>query len=162
MNPIKVFMGNKRLKDIYPHATRWEVVKYRVGRFFRKVFIVSGTLAVLIGAFYLGGFLNPTTNIKAVEVIKEVKRQDIPAVMQRITACEAPKGHYENGQVLLRANKNGSVDVGKYQINSIWFKKASELQLDLSDEKDNETFALWLYENRGTEDWVWSKPCWQK
>lgn len=49
MKSVKVFWNGKRLKDIYPHATWWQVFKYRVRKFFRKVFIT----AIILGAIYL-------------------------------------------------------------------------------------------------------------
>ena len=160
MKGIRLFILGKRLKDIYPHATMWQVIKYRTARFFRRLVILAGLLLAVTAVFNLGSQLNPT--IKEVEAIKEVEVKTITPILKRIANCESPKGHYENGQVLLRANKNGSVDIGKYQINTLWAKKATELGLNLMNEQENEQFAVWLYENRGTEDWVWSKPCWQK
>jgi hypothetical protein len=62
----------------------------------------------------------------------------------------------------MRANTNKTVDIGRYQINSVWNKKASELGLDLTIEADNEKMAYWIYENRGTGDWYSSEKCWKK
>jgi hypothetical protein len=62
----------------------------------------------------------------------------------------------------MRSNTNKSVDIGKYQINSVWFKKATELGLDITKEEDNEAMAYWIYENRGTGDWYSSQSCWSK
>jgi len=72
--------------------------------------------------------------------------------MARIAKCESGNSHYDkNGQVLI----NKSRDVGRYQINvQVWGKKATELGYDLYNEKDNEAFALWLFENKGSEPWV--------
>lgn len=151
------------MRDIYPHATKFQVFKYNVAMFFRKLTIGCAVLAGIVGTFYAGSFFLPTTVAK--EVIKEVPApREIPAVLVRIGKCESVTGHRDvTGQVAVVGNKNGSVDIGKYQINErLWGKKATELGLNLFDEKDNETMALWLYENRGTEDWVWSKSCWVK
>lgn len=116
---------------------------------------------ILVGGIHLGKQFAPTVFAEK-EVIKEVKAH--APVMDRILKCESGGTHVDpkTGQVLMRANKNGSIDIGKYQINSVWFKKATELGLNLSIEKDNESMAYYLYENFGTEDWYSSKACWDK
>ena len=90
--------------------------------------------------------------------------QDIKyPVLDRIAVCESNNKHFDkNGQVLMRGNSNKTVDVGIFQINSVWFSKATELGLDLTKEADNREFAKYLYTTRGTEDWVYSKKCWAK
>ena len=167
MHKINVFWNGKKLREIYPHASTWQILKWRLKRLFRKTIIVLGFIFLLVGTFKVGGFVNSTSY--AVEVEKIVEAPIKAVVLDRIAGCESEgnpnsKGvHYDkNGQVLMRANNNGTVDVGKYQINSVWFKKASELGLDLTKEKDNEQMAMWIYTNRGTEDWYPSKKCWQK
>ncbi len=84
--------------------------------------------------------------------------------MARIAKCESGGKQFDsNGQVILHANTNGTVDVGKYQLNmSVWGKTAAQMKLNLMEEKDNETFAQWLYLNKGTEAWYSSKSCWNK
>jgi len=60
----------------------------------------------------------------------------------------------------MRANTNGTVDIGEYQVNGFyWGKKASELGLDLTKEADNKKMAEWIYANKGTGDW-YSQKCW--
>jgi hypothetical protein len=97
---------------------------------------------------------------KQVEVVVEA---DAP-ILAKIAKCESGNKHYDkNGQVLMRSNKNGSIDIGKYQINEkSWGKAASKLGFNLTDEKDNEAMAKYIYANRGTEDWYASKSCWMK
>ena len=59
MKKIKVFHMGKRLKDIYPHATRFQVFKYKVAQFVRKLFKVSLIGGAVYGAFILGGYATP-------------------------------------------------------------------------------------------------------
>jgi len=173
MKSTKVFYMGKRLRDIYPHATAWQVFKYRVHKFLEKVFI----LALIVGAGYLlfeaGGYFNPKeVTLPPTQVIKEVEIE--APILDRIADCEsgkrtpAGKGvkgsarHYgPSGQVLMTGNNNKSVDVGKYAINSVWFAKATELGLDLTKEEDNKAMATWIYKNRGTGDWSASESCWR-
>jgi hypothetical protein len=77
----------------------------------------------------------------------------IPPVLVRIAKCESDNNHIDpkTGQVLMRANADKTVDVGRYQINSVWFKKATELGLDVTKDKDNETMAVIGVENWGAK-----------
>lgn len=163
INYAKVFFGETRLKDIAVGATKWEVFKYKFMRATRATVMAVFALGLLYGAFFTGRVTTEPVKVFAdKEVIVEVKSKS--PVMERIAKCESGGHHIEKatGQVVMRSNTNKSVDVGKYQINSVWFKKATELGLDITKEKDNEEFAYWLYENRGTNDWYSSKACWSK
>lgn len=150
----------ERLKDIYPHATKWEMMKYKARMTFKRLVRLSVAGGLLYGAFIAGGMLNPITSYATIE--KLVPVETVSPVLERIAKCESGNTHYKNGQVIFNSNKNGSVDIGKYQINSIWNSKATELGLDLSKEKDNEAFAMYLYKTHGTEPWYSSVKCWNK
>lgn len=67
MKKIKLFYMGKRLKDIYPHATKWQIFKYKVRKFFEKLFIGIITISVLIGIFKAGGYLKPEIVYKSVK-----------------------------------------------------------------------------------------------
>lgn len=94
------------------------------------------------------------------ERVVEYAPQELPPVLAKICKAESGCNHFDkNGQTLI----NKSRDVGAYQINvHIWGKKATELGYDLYDEKDNEAFAIWLFENYGSEPWHLSKAKWSK
>ena len=118
--------------------------------------VVGGTIAVVV-VFEMGGALSPVEIYHQVDAVEVVT-----PVLQRIANCESNDSHYDkNGQVLMRSNTNKSVDVGRYQINSVWFSKATELGLDITKESDNEEMAKWIYENKGTGDWSSSANCWK-
>lgn len=130
--------------------------------------IVIITAILITGAYFIGSESNKEIIYEQVEkeVIKEVEIE--APVLDRIAGCESQgnrnsKGtHYDkNGQVLMRSNANRTVDLGKYQINTIWFAKATELGLDLTREDDNKKMAEWIYRNRGTGDWSASAKCWK-
>lgn len=123
-------------------------------------YIVVGAYIFTAGVLFAYNKIEPRT-VWAKETI-EVPVREVPPVMRRIAKCESGDTHYRNGQVIFNANSNGSIDRGRYQINSVWDKKATELGYDLANESDNEQFAMWLYENRGTADWYSSASCWNK
>lgn len=159
MKSIKVFYHGKRLKDIYPYATRWQMFKYRVRRIFRFLVITSISFGILYGLVY-GAFIFGMHKSQADTIVVAPKGAPI---LDRIMKCESKGSHYQNGQVKVNVNKNGSVDIGIYQINlRAWGAKASAMGLDLTKEKDNEAMAKWIYENVGTGPWYSSENCWSK
>lgn len=133
---------------------------------FLKLVLVLIVVAVLARVAYNNG----KSSVKPVqvpyevvtEVVKEIETK--APVLERIYKCESGGKHLgSNGQVILKANTNGSIDIGIAQINNtIWGKKASSLGLNLFIEEDNIKMAQYLYKNYGTEPWVWSKNCWNK
>lgn len=151
------FYGNQYRKE----NLKWVTFKSKVRSFFKKVIFWSIVVVCLAGVVQYFRWAYPTEVIIEKEVI--VEREITYPVLQRIAECESNNRHFgESGQVLMVGNTNKSVDVGRYQINSLWFKKAHELGLDLTLEKDNEAFAIYLYKTYGTEPWIHSKKCWNK
>lgn len=137
---------------------RYSSFKTKVRRFVKKVVSLSFKAAVIYAALLIGILVAPQVPEMVVQA-----ETSVPPIMQRIAKCETNNQHYgKSGQVLMTGNTNKSVDVGRYAINSVWFTKATEMGLDLTDEEDNETFALWLYAERGTGDWYPSQHCWKK
>ena len=138
-------------------------LKNRIKSFFKKVLFWSVVILALALTIQYFRWAYPNYEVK--EVIKEViVNQDIKyPVLDRIAFCESGNKHLDkNGQVMLRGNTNKTVDVGVFQINSVWFSKATELGLDLTKEADNREFAKYLYTTRGTVDWIYSQKCWSK
>lgn len=160
MNPkTKIFYMGRRING------QFDSFKMKAKRFFSSLFhwTLVGGMAYLI--FMAGAFFYSTNTTEAVVKIVMI---DSP-VLERIADCESGNGtkgsasHYEGGQVLMRANKNGTIDIGKYQVNEhYWGAKATALGLDLTKEADNKKMAEWIYANKGTTDWSASQKCWYK
>ena len=130
----------------------------------KRMVILSSMLAA---AFLTGAYTFSTNTVTAHTNTVNVQK-DAP-VLNRIADCESGNGtkgsatHMKNGQVVTNGNKNGSVDIGKYQINlRVWGGKASELGFDLSTEQGNSAMAEWIYLNKGTGDWYASQHCWKR
>lgn len=144
---------------------RFDSFKSFVRRVLKKLLWYSyfGVTGFLI--FQAGGAFNPSVHF--VQAEKELEAQ--APVMERILDCESGNGkkgtakHFDsNGQVLMRANTNGSVDVGIAQINSVNFAEATKMGFDITKEEDNRAFAEYLFRVRGSEPWYSSKHCWNK
>jgi len=135
-------------------------LRFRVGKLITKSVIV-GSVAVALYTGLKFGLVFAEERIVFVPQEKIVKDTTLPPILLKIAKCESNNNHYDkNGQVLI----NASHDIGRFQVNvPIWGKKAHEMGLNLADERDNETFARFLYENFGSEPWSASKKsCWAK
>lgn len=137
---------------------------WRFMRFLRKLTVWTGATGFFAGllyaAFITGTHFSPISVYAAAPII-QTESKTAP-VMDRIAKCESSGTSTRDGQTLIHPNKDGSVDVGRYQINSTWNKKATELGYNLSIDHDNEAFAYWLYNNIGTGPWSSSSKCWNK
>lgn len=100
---------------------------------------------------------------EAAEMPKVPSAMDV--MLAKIAKCESSdKQFLEDGSVVLNINKDGSADVGKYQINLRYHgAEIARQKLDvINSEEDNRKFAEYLYERNGTADWSASKHCWSK
>lgn len=92
-----------------------------------------------------------------------VTKEEPAVIMERIAKCEGGGTHYKkDGTLVKNINKNGTIDFGKFQINSHWEDEAVKLGYNIYLPEGNEAFAYHLYHTRGTEDWYSSKACWSK
>lgn len=170
MSKTKVYVNGSHMGDITVDGskrltkkiTKFQIFKYRAGRFMdnfaKAVFVVS----IAVGSFQLGGIMNPTT-VAGKEIQVETNVINAP-VLDRIAKCESSGSQdAKNGQITYHSNSDGSIDVGKYQINIKYYGAvATKLGLDLTKEDDNRKMAEWIYLNRGTSDWSASANCWNK
>ncbi len=165
----KLFYGNQYVESFDLNDKRVPLRKRIVRAFKRTLLTAARTLAIawlILGGVWVGEKKTQaqvTTNNIEVEVVKEVEKFVKAPIMDRIAKCESGGKHFDtNGQVLMRSNTNRSVDLGKFQINTVWFAKATELGLDLNKEEDNEKMAYYIYHNHGTQPWYSSEHCWSK
>ena len=164
----KIFWGNQHVESFVCDGksyTKGQLRMLKIRRMIKRILTTSavtvGVAWVAVGALHFGMAFAPKVYAEK-EVVKEVRVK--APIMDKIAKCESGNTHLDpkTGQVLMRGNTNKTVDIGRYQLNSVWHKKATELGLDLTKDADNEKFAYWLFENRGTEDWYSSKSCWAK
>lgn len=161
MKKIKVKAYYREPYTIYPELTRWQVFKAKMVHLLK----LSGVVVSAVMLVYVSYAIGSTLNIQTVVEVKEIA--PTYPVLDRIAQCESHTSHYctdaliaaklcapsEKGQVLVKANANKTVDIGMYQVNSIWGAEASKQGLNLYDEEDNKAFSEWLYHNKGTGDW---------
>lgn len=167
MRKTNIFYGNQFVTSFNCDGKRYTKLQLYgfLAKEMTKKCIKIAAIFVCAGWVFTGGVFVAKASIApqtlwAKEIV-EVPVKEIPPVMKRIAKCESKGLHYWDGQVVVRANTNKTVDIGKYQINSIWNDTASKMGLDLTKESDNEAFAMYIYENFGTEPWKYSRHCWQ-
>lgn len=163
----KIYYNGKRLN------TPMNRFKSFMTKLFRLALVILIFTGIVVGLIMIGRATSNKVVYTKQEVIKEVEMST--PILDKIAKAESRNSHYcteelvkfkmcassELGQVLIRANKNGTVDIGRYQINNYyWGAKATEQGLNLWDEKDNYKMALWIYKNYGTEPWESSSKNW--
>lgn len=134
----------------------------RVGTITRRAIVAGGAVSVAGWLLYGGAMIGARAWPVTVYAEKVVHSAAGAPILKRIAKCESPTGQYKDGQVVMVANRNGSVDVGKNGINlRTWGATAAKMGLDLTKERDNDAMAEWIFLNRGTEDWKYSADCWR-
>ncbi len=163
----KIFYGNQYIESFKCDGrkySKFQIFKMRLAHKMKLMLTAGALLSVIGWSVYVGSEFIPKTVYAEKEVVREVELVRVAPVMDRIAKCESGDKHFDpkTGQVYTLGNTNKTVDVGRYMINTVWHKKAAELGFDITKEEDNKKMAYWIYENFGTEPWVYSKHCWNK
>ncbi len=160
---MRHLIGTYKIRDTSGRWTSLKTIARKIF-FWTKISVVAALFGVIAYSF---GVADKGNTVYAQNIIVTPTPAELEApVLARIADCESGNGtkgsgtQFKNGQVIFKANTNGTVDVGKYQINSSWDKQATKLGLDLTKEKDNYAMAKWIYENQGTGPWASSAHCW--
>lgn len=149
-----------KYRKLYLHETFMGMIKRWIRTAFRY-FLISFAVTVFL---FIGGAAGSHyfPKIEYTQIEKVVLAETESPVLDRIAMCESDNMHIgKNGQVVVHGNTNGSVDVGRYQINvQIWGQTATDLGYDIFTDEGNTNMAQWLFKNKGSEPWVYSKKCW--
>lgn len=145
------------LRDKRGRFARFPRVKRAVSLLVKWLAVLATTLLVILA---LNTYLNP----RVVTITRTVEIARNAPVLERIALAESGNSQVDKrGQVVLHANKDGSVDIGVFQINNTaWGKIATSIGYNLTIERDNRAFAQYLYETYGTEPWYSSRSKWNK
>ncbi len=100
----------------------------------------------------------PQTRTFDSEIMRLAKQYGQSELLARkIIKCES----VIYGQEAIHHNKNGSTDIGYWQINSIHWKTASSSGFDVvNDGWDNLEYGFKMLSDEGTRPWNASKSCW--
>lgn len=130
---------------------RWLAIRFAIA--------VVGTVLLLSGYAY-SQFETANMIVAYGPMIEE---QGIAPILKKIAIAESGDRQFDaNGLPVLHANTNGSVDIGRYQINNrVWGAKAKELGFNLITDEGQTAMATWLLQNMGTEPWQSSGKGWK-
>lgn len=126
MKKIKVFFMGRRLCDIYPHATRFQVFKYKVRDAFRKLTLAVLFVGIVFGAFKVGSYVSPQV-VVAQSVVETVKVDSLPSkveelkrdVITRLAACESAGFTEDDGILVFDTNAKASIGVLQFQKTTV-------------------------------------------
>lgn len=126
------------------------------------IFLASATFGAPTNLSHSESVVVVEEGVKKVETVEEYVREyfaDTP-ILAEIAFCESTMRHFdENGDVLRGVVDND--DLGVMQINTRYHgEKAEELGIDLHSINGNLEYAKYLYEQKGTQPWKASMPCW--
>ncbi len=165
MNPkTRVYYQGKQIRTV---AGRFDSLKAKFYRFIRKVLQFSAVVAILALVFAFGGAFYSTQTITVSANTIEVHSN----ILDRIADCESGNGtkgsgkqFLSNGNVVTLLNTNGSIDVGKYQINQSvsHLQLEAKLGLNVLTLEGNTAMANYIYANEGTSPWSSSQHCWSR
>lgn len=116
-------------------------------------------VAIGIGAYEkYGYFFQP----KAPATSSSLPRLPAEVALPIIAECES-KGRQFNsdGSIVTNNNTDGTIDRGKWQINSRHDERVKRLGIDILTEEGNEKFARILYAENYLRDWEASRHCWE-
>lgn len=125
---VRLIVMDKRMKDIYPYATKWEVVKYKTAKFIRKLIIWSVILTTIV---FSVRYFFPKVMVKVIEreVITDTLSKKIEDVKSGIIAdikLGESLGKPESaGLIIYDTNKEMSIGSYQWQIKSVqyYYKK---------------------------------------
>lgn len=171
MKSIKILYNGQPLRNIYPHATRWQVIKYRTCRFVRKCVIGTVATGSLAGAAMIGGQFLPSETYTATStpvIIDNLtpKIDNLKAkTLSTLKACES-SGYSENDGIII-FDSNAKASIGLYQFQKatvIYYYKAlygktitgkEAVLIALDDEKAGALAEDIIFKaGNGDKDWV--------
>ena len=168
---IKVYLNGEQLRDIYPHATKWQVFKWNTYKFLIKVRNISFLLLVAFSLIQAGRYLYPLTvyKVEANEIIVDNLTPRINKIkaeaLQGIKECESAGHNEDDGIIIFDTNKKASIGSFQFQkatviyyYKSLYGKEITPKEavlIALDDEKATSLAKDILFNtNNGSKNWI--------
>jgi hypothetical protein len=126
---LKVYWNGELMSHIYPHATKFQVFKYRAGRFIARIvkltLLTSAGLAIIMGAFVIGKTLYPKTIYAEKAVVVEVDNlsgrveQLKNETLAQLKVCETGSKTEAHGVITFDSNKKASIGLYQFQVATV-------------------------------------------
>lgn len=130
LRATKVFAGEKRLKDVYPYATKWEVIKFRAMRLFKQILIGTAMVGILVGVL-IGAYQTGAKTVQPITMYAE-KKVDVSdmalaekidslknGVVEKIRKCESAGYKETDGVIVFDTNNKASIGTMQFQVNTV-------------------------------------------
>lgn len=119
LKPVKVLLYGKRLKDVYPYASKWEVFKYKTAVAFRKVALGLIALTLIVLAIMALRQMFPVTvyQVQEKEVILDNLSLKVNELKGQVLADlkeGESRGHVESDGIII-FDSNNKASIGSYQ-----------------------------------------------
>lgn len=167
---LKVMYNGDHLCYVYPHATWFQVLKYRIARGMRIALIESLVAIAILGIYTAGQMSTTSIYVKAddkSDYMYQTKIEGLKdAVMSKLSLCEGA-GHKESdGLIIMDTNNKISVGLFQWQISSVQHyyklmtgkditaKEATILALDNERARELAKFVAFNTKNKIGKDWV--------
>lgn len=128
MKSIKVFYMGRPLREVYPHATKWQVFKWKVQEFLKKcvrVIAWTGLTAGMVYGIFMAGYMSSPEKIQAITQEKMVDSlpQKIESLKVDLVNSIAKLENENNVPIVIDDNKAGSLPKkDKVSIGCMQFK----------------------------------------
>lgn len=167
---LKVIYNGEFLCNIYPHASKFKVFKYRVARGMRIAVIQIMIAGATLGVYTAGQSAVTPTYVKAEDKSSQMYQDKVEAlkdaVMSKLSQCESA-GHKESDGIIIM-DTNNKLSIGNYQwqISSVQHyyklmtgkeiskKDAIILALHETEARKLAKFVAFETKNKIGKDWV--------
>ena len=170
MKKLKVTWNGKKMCEVYPHATRWQVLKFKVARFMRKLGWCFVSVGFLWLVYLAGTFFGATERIlfldREVKVdtlstkVRELKEE----VLDGLKACESGGAEESAGLIIYDSNKVASIGSYQFQVKTIiyYYKtlydkeitKKEAVLIALDDVRARELASDIIFKADGLKNWL--------
>lgn len=170
MKATRMYLGEKRLKDVYVGATKWMVFKFKLVRTVKRAAIALLASYSLVAACYViyAEFVpsNASASVNESEAVFEAKIESLKdSVIDQLISCES-KGYKESdGLIVFDSNKVASLGVLQWQVKSVQYyyklrtgnditkKEAIELALNEQEARSLAKYVGFETKNMFGKDW---------
>lgn len=175
MKKLKVTWNGEKLCHVYSHATRTQVIKYKIRRFISKVLFVMKWgflgLTFLLLAFWFGGYAYSSERVlfqdREVKVdTLSVKVDELKSnLLDSLKSCESGGAKEDAGIVKFDSNAVASIGSYQFQVKTIqhYYKtlynqeisRKEAILIALDDEKARELASDIIFSDRdGIRNWL--------
>lgn len=167
---LKVTYMGEPLRNIYPHATKWQVFKYKFALYLRRVLIGSMIVGAIVGSFKIGRTTTEPVFVQAEDKSKAMYMSKVDKLKEDIAnqlmACESAGHTEDDGIIIFDSNNKASIGNFQFQKNTVIHyykvlygktitpKEAVLIALDTDKARKLAIDIMFTTKNKAGKDWV--------